>query len=378
MIKLQRRLLFVYRMKFKFGEYVGLSRLRSRDLDDMLPHLSLPMPNDWDHEDKRKLSLDECQSKFADRLSKHLRKRPAVIDSHRFDEDEEFKTASPHPIREFAERARLLGCCIIPAITVEPSGALTVAVREIVRRNQSGIVLKLSLGDLEDSRLGEKVDTVLGGVGISAKDAMLCIDLGEFEIEKPEDVAEALSFQIAAVPYLQDWAHVYITVGTFSTQMAKIGFNSTKSIERGEWELYRALMSRSDLPRRVVYADYGIENPNFLRNPQNARASAHFRYTLDKGGIVSKGGSIANMSFAAIRAAAKNIVDHPEYSGPAYSFGDAFIKKVSDGLAVGNPSYWRAAGVAHHATKTLEQVRLMFGVTVRESQAETQKQEELF
>jgi len=75
---LKRRLLYVYRAKFKYGEYVGLSRVRGRDLNEILPHLSLPMPNDWDHEDKRRLTLSECQTKFADRLSRHFGRYPVV------------------------------------------------------------------------------------------------------------------------------------------------------------------------------------------------------------------------------------------------------------------------------------------------------------
>jgi hypothetical protein len=274
---MQRDLLYVCRIKFKFGEYVGMSRLHEFNKAGVIAHLSLPMPNDWDHEDNRRLSLAECQEKFADRLSRYWRKRPAIIDSHRYDEDVEFAVTSPHPLRVFAEQARLKGCYVIPAIRLEPSGQLTVAVREIVSRNQFGAVLKLNATDLEDSRLKTKIDTVLGAIGLTANDAMLCIDLGDLYIENPRDLAEVIGSQITSVPYLEEWGHAYISVGAFSANLSKIGFKTSAEVARNDWLFYEALIQRDDIPRRFLYSDFGVENPNFSRAPMKARASAHLR-----------------------------------------------------------------------------------------------------
>lgn len=379
MIKLQRQLLYVLRMKWKYGEYVGLSHVAEDDKLLLAPHVSLPMPNDWDHEDKRRLSIEECQTKFADRLSKHWRRRPAIIDSHRYDDDPDYSQLTPHPIRAFAESARVRGCAVIPVLPINASGSLTVAVREVVRRNGCGVVIKLRMADLEGGQLRLGIDTALGAVGIEAENAILCIDLGDVEISEPYEIAQVLAGQIAAIPYIKDWAHAYISAGSFSVQVGKLAFNSTTKIERTDWQLFLALMEGNELPRQFAFSDFGVEDSNFAKAPKEARASAHLRYTDSLQWIVSKGGSIRKLGYKAIQSAANLIKEKYDFRGAAFSFGDGLIQRIMSGTATGNPSIWRAAGVSHHAAVVLLQLRGLFGVPLYEHEGqEDERQQEFF
>lgn len=336
------------------------------------------MPNDWDHEDKRRLTLDECQNKFAERLSRHWRRRPAIIDSHRYDEDPEYSKVSPHPLRTFAELARLRGCVIVPVLPLNASGALTVAVREIVQRNDCGVVVKLRMADLESGDLQARIDTALGAAGTSAKDAILCVDLADVDISQPDEVAHVLADRIATLPYVLEWAHAYISVGSFSIQVGKLAFNSTKPIERRDWQLFLALFGEAELPRRFAFSDFGVEDPNFSKIPTKARASAHIRYTGPSQWIVGKGQSIRKFGYAAIQSAAELIANESDFRGAAFSFGDGLIDRMASKNATGNPSMWRAAGVSHHAAVVLDQLRVLFGIQSPEQETADGQQQELF
>lgn len=373
-----RNLLYVCRVKFKFGEYVGISRVDEIDKDAMLAHLSVPMPNDWDHEDKRRLNLEECQHKFATRLAQYWRKRPAIIDTHRFDDEPEFADVTPHPLRAFAEEARMRGCFVIPAVPLRASGSLTIAAKETIRRHEHGVVIKLRLEHLDDPNLLSHIDTLLGALGVGPNQAMLCIDLGDIQLDNPGEIAEAFVHQLAVVPHLNDWRHVYVSVGAFSANLSKMAFGATKEVPRNDWLFYEAVTQHPDLPRRVVYSDFGIEAPNFAQAPTNARASAHLRHTNLFSWSVCKGQSIRRMGYAAIKAAADAVVKLGDFRGADYSKGAEFFQAASDGKVTGSPSTWRAAGVAHHIAVVLDQLRSKFGITVPRVVETTEPHPDLF
>lgn len=183
--------------KPKPGEFEGFGHLRHLLKGAVLPHFVLPSPLDWDHEDKRRLTLEECQGRFAQRLGKWWPRRPCIIDGRNL---EGIETVDWHPIYGFVTEARRYGGLPTPTVTLEAQPNLISAIRASNSRYKTGVVIRLTITDFANGDLTRSVDRLLRQMAITAPDCGLCVDLGPVDLQSPGEMAELVLVAISALP----------------------------------------------------------------------------------------------------------------------------------------------------------------------------------
>ena len=142
-----------------------------------------------------------------------------------------------------------------------------------------------------------------------------------------------------------------------------------------EWLRWQHEMAigKGRFSRIPIFGDYTIQHAMYREPVKYPHVSASIRYTTPDYWIVYRGewlGKKNGSGSSQYPAQAQLLVERKEYSGPKFSFGDAFImQKALDGSEPGNPEQWLTAGINHHVTLTVLQLRNQWEAEKREALA---------
>ncbi|MBV9503047.1 MAG: hypothetical protein JO138_27045, partial [Acidobacteriaceae bacterium] len=131
------------------------------------------------------------------------------------------------------------------------------------------------------------------------------------------------------------------------------------SLARAEWALWSQL--RKDTDSTFWFGDYGISHVDVREiDPRLMVASASIGYTAENEWLIFRGRSLREPrygGYAQYRTLSTQLVNHPSYSGPRFSWGDDYLFKCAHSLAgTGNLTTWRQVGTNHHITFVVRQL----------------------
>lgn len=312
----------------------------------------------------KKVTEEVHLTKLAKALVKDWGIGAAFVDLRWIDTDRP-ATDSRHLVEFFLDQAAQLGLRLAPALSTQHSPDYRAAAIRAADAHDTAVALRLSPDEWHDvgSPVGDgRVLGLLGETGRSADQVHLMVDV-------EDGIASTISLALAAVrpvlrnfPRINEWASVTIAGTGMPVGTAQVGPDGSGELARVEWLLWRALNDR-DL-RRTSFGDYGVQHPNPLSdfNPLYMDSSAQLRYTISGSWFVARGRGVKRVGNEQIRGLAQQVVDHAEYSGPAFSWGDDWLDQCAREVSgPGAQSVWRKVTTNHHLTFVVRQLASLFG-----------------
>jgi hypothetical protein len=166
---------------------------------------------------------------------------------------------------------------------------------------------------------------------------------------------------IGAIDDPGSWRSLTLAGGSFPAALTDMKPSSTERYPRAEWAVWLAVRER--MQRRPTFGDYAIGNPDMGTeiDPRLMRISAQLRYTADTEWLVFKARNIRDYGSEQFIDICRDLAARPEFSGPHFSWGDAYIAARADrsDSRPGNPQMWRKVGTSHHLAKAVSQIAIL-------------------
>lgn len=335
-------------LKGKPGEGLGLRRLRTPLKSEVLPQFVVPSPSNWDADDPKRLDIDACQTKMGDLLGRYWKGRPALLDPRNLSA----ATSNPSSLIDFVRIARQYGSQPISMLTLGDEPWMVEAVRDVVLRYDRVAGVRLTISQLEDDHLGERLLGLVSGLGLAPSEVVLGVDLGPISAGFVAEMAPDVIRGLARIPKINEWQLFYLASTAFPEKVT-VRPGQAVVYPRAEKVLFSAI-ERGGVIRGPIFSDYAAEYPNF-HNMKDARASTQMRYAVGGGWVVTKGLTIREAGYAGITLACDMVAHHDEYDGPPFSWAEEFISGRLDRGQVGNPTFWKGVNTCRHITKVLEE-----------------------
>jgi hypothetical protein len=341
-------------LRWKQGEYQAVLLLANESKNLMTPLMEVPEIG-FDFETKRpSKTVDEHLAPFAKRVDAKWHGRPCFVDL-KLIEGHQRMADGRHPVTFVHDELRDRGCPTIPVFGFDRGPDHQQAVLEAAAQDRRGMCVRVSVEEAAKG-LQQKIAALLQESGAMIGDLDLVLDLGAPNFIPVEGFAKVVSGIISRIPDLPRWRTFSVIGTSFPTSMAEVK-TSPETITRYEWLLYRKLMEllRSRGLRAPTFGDYGINHPGVLDfDMRLVKPSASIRYAIDDAWFVIKGPNVRDHGFAQYRDHCRQLVSSPEFLGPGFSYGDAYIEQCAAGAArTGNLTTWRQVGTNHHLQKVI-------------------------
>lgn len=358
--------IYMPQMKWKAGERRALKSVRSARSGRVLPAFKIPPAGGFDPDQQRVLTTVEYLHSFGRQLADCWDRRLALIDAELIDDQHHSEAAGDHPLTALIERARLAGANASPIFSLGNSQDYHEAVRRYAKRDPAASAcLRIKLQELESIQNAESLIEFVNQLGLTQRSVILLLDGGPLEIDDAEDFTHLLSGQFARLVTPNTWARVFWSATTFPEKpRLKAGMDG--QFRRADWDLYQAILAnRAEFPVVPMFSDYALEYPSAYA-PFKGAPSAHLRYSSPEHYHIFKGPSVRKKGgdgFKAIFEVAARVVSANVFCGAEYSFGDAFIKNLSDrSITTGDAPAWRWCATDHHFTLVMNQLAQALGL----------------
>lgn len=341
------------------GERLAL-RVITDDVRDSMTPLFVVHPINRDPKTNAYTSDPETHvEKVSNQLAKDWGSNPAFVDLRWVDSS--FPTTrGVHLVEYFLRSAYERGLRLAPAISTDHSAEYRRIACETASELGASVCLRLSPEEWSDigTPLGNgRVLGLLGETGLGAENVHLVID---FQDQIPRTIAVALAAirpVLRALPEANRWASLTVAGTGMPVGTADVGADNSAELPRLEWLLWNAIVESGY--RRPSFGDYAVQHPNPLSdfNPLFMDSSAQLRYTIAREWFVARGRGVRRAGNEQIRDLATQVVNHAQYSGPEFSWGDRWLSDcAANRCPAGNQGVWRKVATNHHLTYVARQV----------------------
>ncbi|WKD32082.1 beta family protein [Streptomyces xanthophaeus] len=230
------------------------------------------------------------------------------------------------------------------------------AALETARRSGSGVGIRVTLAGEWDDDSAHTVRDLLARVD-PAVETDLLLDLGTVRADRPDAGKEALRALDALMP-LTPWRTAAALSGGFPEVTADMLEQGLRPEPRADWHVWREL---TDGDRRYVpwlsYGDYGIQPARMIgREPSSGRGGPAWgvlRYTTEESFVLAKVLARGEDRTAVNRAAARQLLELPDFRGATASAGESWLRDCARGhgsAGTGNAAVWLRVGNVQHMT----------------------------
>lgn len=345
-------------LKAKEGEFKALQETAEATKDMMTPLFEI-MDVPWDYQEGAEgKTIDEHLNKIGKKISECWGERRIFVDSPLIAGNRKMMDNSTHHFEFLFNDFRSKGLNTIPTAELSRHNDYKRAIKSIVQTDEKGICLRLFSADIANASLKAIIDNDLAFYEVSPKESDLIIDLEHISNDNQDLLTLTIStFINNVIPYINDWRSITLAETAFPTNLSEIDADTIDAIERGEWQIWNKLLSRT-LNRIPSFGDYSIANPEVLDlDPRNMRVSASIRYTCDEYWLIVRGRWLRKYGYDQYHNLCKNLILRTEYCGPTFSWADNYINEcAAETVGAGNPTTWRKVGNNHHFQKVFAQI----------------------
>lgn len=347
-------------LKGKQGEYFSLRDLDPAIKASLTPLIEIP-PIDWDFDEGRpKKSIDDQVANVPQKIRDAWAEpeRPLFVDLGLLAEEGRLEDGR-HPIDFVFGGLRGEDVPAVPVTGLDRPAEFQEAVTRAVREDGNGVCLRLVDDNFEDVlELERRLNELLGNSSLQAQDADVLIDLRELPVGQANTMALAVRGILNALPHISEWRSLTVAGTAFPENLSGFERASASATERTEWLLWRTLIAGGKLPRNPTFGDYAIAHPEIAQiDPRFMRMSAQLRYTVDEDWLIFKERNVRDHGFDQFNDICCELVGRPEYSGPDFSWGDAYISDCAQNKdGPGNATTWRRVANTHHMAFVVSQI----------------------
>jgi hypothetical protein len=247
-------------------------------------------------------------------------------------------------------RARKLN--VIPVTGLNRDVAYQEAVADAEDQDRRGICLRITTEDFEESdNIEGELSELLAKLQVTASETDLILDLGEIPATRTTFVVLATKSILRGLPFVMDWRTLTLAASAFPPSLSRLASAEVTTAQRGEWIVWEALSkTRTTVPRLPTFGDYAVSHAEFMEmDLAIERAHIDLRYTTDRSWLILKGRDVKRHGNHQFNDLCKILVSRSEYSGPTFSWGDAYVQACAANAASAvDAATWRMVGTTHH------------------------------
>lgn len=350
---------YVPAIKWKRGERIALEKLNEQQLEKITPLIEVqPIP--YNHQENTfKKSIDEHIENIGKELltfwSKNLH-QPVFIDAHtlfddsRIDPDITLENGQT-PLEFIIDDIESSNIKAIPVTSLQRYTSYHDAIEICLQRYERGLALRLEESDFEnfDEFLASLYD-FLEIYDTTPENIDLIIDFKEIDPSQGSVYLDKICLLITKFPHLIKWRTFTILSTSMTPNLSYLKTGENSEIPRIEWEIYTNLLKRG-LSRFPTYGDYNISSPEWFDfDPRRMNIGANIKYTTDDKFLIFRGRGVRRHGFSQFRKLCTDAINHPNYCGQNFSFGDEYIYNCATDSAcsTGNSETWVRVCVNHH------------------------------
>ncbi|MFE9859738.1 beta family protein [Streptomyces sp. NPDC005780] len=250
-----------------------------------------------------------------------------------------------------------------PVTGPDRPGFQQAAALEAARRSGSGVGIRVALPGEWDDHATHMVRALTDRLD-PADEADLLLDLGAVLVDRPDAGKEALRALDALVPLIP-WRTAVFLGGGFPSVTARILEEGLRSEVRTDWRAWQELTAaaRGYVPW-LSYGDYGIQPARAIaREPSGGGGGPAWgvlRYTTAESFVLAKVLARGEDRFAVNRAAARQLLELPDFRGAVAGAGESWLRDCARGhgpTGTGNASVWLRVGNLQHMTYVVRSLR---------------------
>lgn len=362
-------------LKWKAGEYRGLSDVSPVKKRHTAPIFLMPPNGSFDNDEGKVLSPDEHIKSFGSRVASAWSGRLCFLDAGQIDTPEYWSAAGgSHPLLALIERSSLynLRALCAPATSLSMLSEYQLAVRRIHQKDaRLPVCVRVYAEELDDPKLKSSIENLLATINCQPNEVLLVLDAANLSYENPVELAAMLTHGVNSLPFLHKWAALAISLCSLPSKPVTPP-NQVTEFARDDWLVYATMREHylnRDLIRMPIFSDYGTENTDFGPS-KPVWPATQLRYSTDKSLFVFKGQNTKVGGYKGIFPVAKRLTKHSCFSGRRFSHGDAQIADLAQrSERPGNASNWKQYGITHHLALVHEQVAKLIGVSLVEQDA---------
>lgn len=357
------------------GERSAVLDSRTQVLARLTP-LWVVAPVPWDAENEAPAkSVEDHVDGLADDLVKSWGVRPAYVDTYYLDDAP--LSNGQHPLVAIVDKALVHGLPLIPVTGPDRSPAHhAAAAAALALRPQSGMCLRiprdfaLEWQSAPASRSWD-VSALATSLGAPPQDTDVVIDFGD-EVDKPTAAAALMRAITGSMPNVTQWRSLTFAGTSIPASMAGVPTMKVSAFARGEWDAFTDLLGGPALGRPVRFGDYGVQHPDLTIDvdPRFMRVFSTFRYATPTGWLIARGKELRVDGYEHVHDLAALTVNHPEFAGAAFSYGDTWLDECAKETACvgrgcpshGNAERWRKISTNHHLAHVTTELAVHYGL----------------
>lgn len=337
-------------LKWKRGEQKALEFLAADNKQYLTPLIEI-MPIPYDYKNSRPAkTIDEHLHNIGRQISDSWGTRAAFIDLlwlNTFDRLNDGRD----PLTYIMDESRSYGLNLIPVLGTQRDVSYKNAVLQTNNHDHNGVCVRLE--EVDFLNIFNRIKSILSDLHIEPESIDLIIDFKQISTNDDARNIIMSSTIINSIPHINRWRTFTISWSAFPENLSNIVAGQISLISRSEWHIWQGLKARErTLNRMPSFGDYVINNPNYNEiDPRFMQMSANIRYTTENNFLISRGRSIKKHGWVQAMNLCNTIINHPQYNGQNYSWGDQYIYDCANGnSSTGNAETWRRVGTNHHLT----------------------------
>ena len=265
---------------------------------------------------------------------------------------------------EFFSGASQFGCGVIPVPDLRTNEYRLDSIKKHWLDTNNGIALRLSLSDLQRTKLKSVVHERLIRIVAKPSDCFLLMDFSEADLTNADDFSNFAHAWMLRLQQIGTWRRIVIQATNYPERNPAAP-NSSFRVSRTEWEIWKSLLNRDPgIRENAIFGDFGADNAKFLFDGGGAPIT-HLRYATETEWMIVRGGPPTKSGDGSIRQVAKTITASGAFAGADFSTGDERIAAWASGEGLpGGATEWRKANMVHHWTRVLVDTAALRGLKI--------------
>lgn len=218
--------------------------------------------------------------------------------------------------------------------------------------NSNGVCLRISINQFENS--SDTLNYYISNSWIRPENTDLLIDLKFIDSEIYPKKA-ALTTIISDIFNIAQYRRIIISSCSFPKDISSLQSDIVNEFLRYEATIHDiCLKLQNAYSFNYVYSDYGPINLNDMTFILGMAPNFKIKYTTKNKYLVVKGLSTkkGGLDLVNVIPCCQKLIDHPQYSGSTFSYGDRIIAEIASGSKEkgGNLTNWVSYNFNHHIT----------------------------
>ncbi len=340
-------------LRWRAGEYRALEKLDDDQKQLVVPLLEILEPDFNFETNQPSKDIDTHLGAFAEQLHKHWDWRPALLDGAQLKSATRMRDGT-HPMVYLFGAARAHHARLIPVTGFARDLDYQAAVAAIVATDRRGLALRCALDDTLDADLDTRVAELLAPMGLAADGIDLLLDLGSPAFEPQDMLIDILVAALTASATVRAARSVTLIATSFPETLSTLD-GPIHVVQRSEWLLYKALLTKLGTARRPGFGDYAISAIEFPKGDMRfMRGSPNVRFTIADAWVIVKGKREKGGTKKTYVQLCERLFAADKLTAAGFSKGSAYIHGCRKGTENGgNSTTWKWVGTNHHITRVV-------------------------